>query len=116
MAKSKKQVETAAAEPVVEQTMTATLEPVVKVTAEQKKGKSSIENPVAVVWITSHNMCLAALAAGQSVPARKALVAASIAAGAAFYTARTQVQAYLKASANGTQIPSKPPRGVKFGA
>jgi hypothetical protein len=70
--------------------------------------------PVAAVWVTCFNMCAAALAAGQPIPARKALLAASQAAGATFYTARTQVQAFLKASSNGTTVPTKAPRGVKF--
>jgi hypothetical protein len=109
-----------AATPVVEQVETSTpvavavVEAPVSATPAQKRGTSTIGSPVAAVWVTCFNMCAAALAAGQPIPARKALLAASQAAGATFYTARTQVQAFLKASSNGTTVPTKAPRGVKF--
>lgn len=85
-------------------------------TPVSKRGKSTIQTPVATVWVTCHNMVSAAKKAGEAIPSRKALVAASIDQGIAFYTARTQVQAYLKASKNGTQVPDKLPRNVSITA
>jgi hypothetical protein len=85
-------------------------------TPVSKRGTSSVASPVAQVWVRSHNMCAAALAAGQPAPSRKQLVEANIEAGVAYHTARTQVQLYLKASEKGTKVPSKAPKGVSFGA
>lgn len=80
------------------------------------KGKSLITSPVAATWAISHNACVAARNAEQPIPARKTLVLAAINAGVAPYTARTQVQAYLKASKGGTVTPSKFPRQVEVEA
>jgi hypothetical protein len=85
-----------------------------KVEPVSKRGKSSVESPVAQVWVNCHNLITAAKSAGQALPSRKALVAYSIANGIAYYTARTQVQAYLKASLNGTITPKKLPRDVQL--
>lgn len=79
-----------------------------------RRGESTIAQPVAVVWVTCHNMCVAARTAGKPVPSRKALHEACFAAGVTYYTTRTQVQAYLKASNMGTTTPSKLPRGVQI--
>lgn len=81
--------------------------------AERLK-KSTVALPVAQVWVTCFNLIQAATAAGKPVPSRKFLVDTCINAGVAFYTSRTQVQAYLKASRNGSIIPAKLPKGVSF--
>jgi len=86
----------------------------VEATPKQKNGKSKIEFPVAFVWMLCMNAIGAANAAGQPIPSRKSLQAQAEAAGVAFYTARTQVQEYLKQSKNGTVIPAKLPRGIKL--
>jgi hypothetical protein len=77
-----------------------------------KRGNSSVQSPVSFVWVTCLNAMAAAAAAGEAPPSRKALVTTCIDAGVAYYTARTQVQAYLKASNNGAELPAKLPRGV----
>lgn len=83
-------------------------------TPTQKKGKSSIPFPVAYVWILCHNAFAKAQQAGTAAPSRKSLVAQAISDGVAYYTSRTQVQAYLKATANGTRIPKTLPRNVSL--
>jgi hypothetical protein len=77
-----------------------------------KRGESTISTPVAQVWAIAHNMCVVARNEGKPVPARKAIMWAVTNAGVTFYTARTQVQAYLKASKGGTETPVKLPRHV----
>lgn len=77
-----------------------------------RRGESTVSTPVAQVWVNSHNMCVAAREAGKPAPARKVLVAAAMDMGVTYYTARTQVQAYLKATNGGTQHPDKLPRHV----
>lgn len=77
-----------------------------------RRGNSTIPTPVAQVWVTCHNACTKARNEGTAVPARKVLVGMCIDLGVAYYTARTQVQAYLKASLGGTVNPTKLPRAV----
>jgi hypothetical protein len=91
----------------------ATIEPVVKEPVN-RKGKSTTDSPVARVWLTCHNMIAAAATAGTPAPSRKHMVATCIENGIAFYTARTQVQAYLKASKGGTIVPEKLPKGLSI--
>ena len=82
-------------------------------TPAQKKGNSTVERPVAVTWAVCINACAAARAdAKVPVPGRKVLVAAAIDAGVGYYTSRTQVQAFLKASNSGRTMPSKMPRDL----
>jgi hypothetical protein len=109
------------AETLVEETQSAaTPEPAAAVvvvepsTPVNRRGNSTVKFPVAVTWVISHNMCVAARTAGEPTPARKALVNAAIEAGVGFYTARTQVQAYLKASKGGTEAPAQMPRNVSL--
>lgn len=87
-----------------------------RVAPEQRRGKSSVESPVATVWVNSHNMFSQARANGTEPPSRKDLVRAAMDAGVSYYTARTQVQAYLKASKGGTEVPTKLPRNVAISA
>lgn len=101
---------------VEEQSQIATIVPPEARTPQSKRGTSTVDQPVAFVWGNSHNLCRAAIAKGEPVPSRRKLVQAAIDAGVAYYTARTQVQAYLRASNNGTQVPAKLPRGLKIGA
>lgn len=92
----------------------ATVAPAAPSTPQQKKGKSTLAMPVAVVWAYCINAIASAKAEGKSTPARKDLVNGCIANGVAYYTARTQVQAYLKASGNGAHAPAKLPRGLNL--
>ena len=100
-------------ETIVEPTPVAVLVAPAPSTPESKRGKSSVQSPVAFVWANSHNLIEAAIAAGTAQPSRSALQKDAIAKGIAFYTARTQVQAYLKARAAGGGKPAKFPRGVQ---
>lgn len=88
----------------------ATIQP--SAPTKARRGKSTIQSPVAFVWANSHNLCSAAINAGQPLPSRKVLVDSAINQGIAYYTARTQVQAYLKASGGGTRAPAKLPKGL----
>jgi hypothetical protein len=107
VAKAEQEIKSAAAQ-------VAVVAPAATSTPESKRGKSVVKFPVAAVWVTCMNMVAAATAAGQPVPSRTSMVAACRAQGIAFYTARTQVQAYLKASAQGTKQPAKLPREVSL--
>jgi len=60
-----------------------------------KASKSTVENPVKVVWAIAEEMKKA-----NPATTRKQLVEAALAKGVAYYTARTQVQRYLKARAS----------------
>ncbi len=90
----------------------ATMVATTAATPAQKKGKSTIQYPVAYVWIMCINAFKAAKQNGTPAPSRKYLVAKAIEDGVAYYTSRTQVQAYLKASLGGTVQPKSLPRGV----
>lgn len=102
-----------AAEPAQPAAVVATVEP--KQAKIEMRGKSTVESPVALVWVISHNAMLVAQRDGKERPSRKALFDLCRQAGIAPYTARTQIQLYLKASANGTQAPVKHPKNINFG-
>jgi hypothetical protein len=80
--------------------------------AADKLRKSAVKNPVAQVWANCHNAFALAAAEGKSAPSRAALHVINTAHGIAYYTSRTQIQAYLKASRNGTVLPAKLPKGL----
>jgi hypothetical protein len=90
----------------------AILAPAAPSTPQSKRGKSLVESPVARVWYNCINAVAAAKNAGTALPGRKALHEINMADGIAYYTSRTQVQAYLKASGNGARIPVKLPKGL----
>jgi hypothetical protein len=73
-----------------------------------RRGDSTIAMPVATVWLHCFNTGLAKGAA----PARKVLVAECVGLGVAYYTARTQVDAYLRATKGNTVRPDKTPKGL----
>src|SRR5690606_19009679 len=90
----------------------ATIQPVERVAPEERRGKSQQKFPVAFTWVLCHNAFATARKEGKPAPRRTDLVKAAMDAGVAYYTARTQVQAYIKASKHGTQVPAQLPRGV----
>jgi hypothetical protein len=117
--KSNTKNQTAAAEqaPVVEQQVpAATLVVEERTAAATRKGPSTVKYPVAVTWITCINAMHAAFVSDKPTPSRKQLVAAAVENGVGWPTARTQVQAFLKASKGGTQMPQQLPRNVSLGA
>jgi len=77
-----------------------------------RKGASTIDNPVGETWIT----CINATAANDgAMPERKVLNQAAMDRGVAYYTARTQVQAYRKWFVAGADPTQGLPRGVVIG-
>jgi len=80
------------------------------------RGDSTVAMPVGLVWVTGFAMYFDPK--GNPVtpaPTRKAYMDACIGLGVTYYTARTQVQAFLKATKGGTVLPApgtKLPRGV----
>ena len=77
-----------------------------------RKGASTIDNPVGETWIT----CINATAANDgAMPERKVLNQAAMDRGVAYYTARTQVQAYRKWFVAGADPTQGLPRGVVSG-
>lgn len=111
MAKPSKQSQQPAPEPVVESAPVATVVVEPKAPVE-RRGKSTVEHPVAATWAFCMNELARAHKAGQPVPSRKALVNGAHAMGIAWYTARTQVGEFLKASKGGTQVPARLPKGL----
>lgn len=91
--------------------MTATLTTTIAAKPE-KRGESTVAKPVAVTWVLCINTCFPKGEAVTPTPKRNALVAGAMAAGVAYYTARTQVHLFLKASAGGKVMPEKLPQGV----
>jgi hypothetical protein len=78
-----------------------------------RKGTSSTPKPVAQVWVTCYNLCFTT--GGVPVtptPTRKVLMGAVMGKGVTFYTARTQVQAFLRATSGGTVPPTVLPKHV----
>lgn len=65
------------------------------------RGRSQIQAPVSAVWELADEM-VAGAADGKKAR-RKDVVAAAVAQGIAFYTARTQYQAWFQASHRGTR-------------
>jgi hypothetical protein len=81
------------------------------VTPANRRGASTVDNPVGVTWV----LCMNATAAAGSMPERKHLHKIVMEAGVAYYTARTQVQAYRKWVAAGSDPTQGLPRGVTIG-
>ena len=81
------------------------------VTPANRRGSSTVDNPVGVTWV----LCLKATAEAGSMPERKHLHKIVMDAGVAYYTARTQVQAYRRWVGNGSDPLSGLPRGVTIG-
>lgn len=80
-----------------------------------RKGNSKVAYPVAVAWVVCYNLQAQAQATGAPAPTRKTLMAGCINAGVTYNTARTQVQAYLKATKGATQAPATLPTNVQLG-
>lgn len=81
------------------------------VTPKNRKGSSTVANPVGVTWVE----CLNATAGnGGNLPARRVLHKAAIDAGVTYYTARTQVHKFIKWAKAGADHLTLP-RGVKLG-
>lgn len=78
-----------------------------KVAAADRKGSSTCAYPVATTWMA----CLAA----PEGATRAQLTALAIAAGAAYYTARTQVDKYLR-WARGGRVVADLPKGITLKA
>lgn len=80
--------------------------------------KSAVTNPVAKTWLACDSAAVTHLAMGGEKPRRKDIVNALIAHGVAYYTARTQYQAWSKATDNGrlalaAMDPKDLPRSVR---
>ncbi len=86
---------------------TATFEKPATTAAADRKGKSTVDNPVGVAWVT----CLNLMAKAGSLPARKEMHVAVMAEGVAYYTTRTQVQRFRKWVADGADQDAMP-RGI----
>jgi hypothetical protein len=99
-------------EQVVEQAPVAVILAPAPAASGSKLRKSAPKNPVAQVWANCHNAFAAAKAEGKPAPSRAALHVINTAMEIAYYTSRTQIQAYLKASRNGTVLPAKLPKGL----
>lgn len=65
------------------------------------RGKSSIDEPVSFVWHHCDTAASNAAAAGQLAPKRSQVIKDLQALGVAFYTARTQYQAWFSATDKG---------------
>ena len=88
----------------------------VVVTTQQKpqlRGNSTVPTPVAQVWVHCENICAPLRTQPNPVyPTRKGLVNGCLALGVTYYTARTQVQQYLKETQGGKIKPVHTPRYV----
>ena len=79
-----------------------------EVTPARRTTKSTVQSPVAVTWA----LCINATSANDGVPPPRAeLSAAALDAGVTFYTAQTQVSAFLKWHKQG-RPEDRTPRGV----
>jgi len=67
------------------------------------RGKSEIDDPVLEVWLLAHAMWAKAKAEGTK-PRRKDVIAAGEALGIAFYTVRTQYQAWFSFTNKGESM------------
>lgn len=77
------------------------------------RGKSNIEDPVAYVWAYAENQFAAYRANPESPkPRRKDVVDQLVLEGVAYYTARTQYQAWFKYSNGGTLAIAGPDEGL----
>ena len=75
-----------------------------------RKGKSTVDNPVGIAWVT----CLNTTTKAGELQVRKVYTKAVMAAGVTYYTARTQVNRYLQWVAAGSPE-AELPRGVELG-
>ncbi len=86
----------------------ATFEAPVRVAPADRRGRSTVDNPVGVIWVTCINLTVA----NDGVPpVRRDLHVAVMGAGVAYYTARTQVQKFLKWHREGMAAEGLP-RGI----
>ena len=90
-----------------EATATATFVAPERVAPENRRGASTVDYPIARTWVMCLNMTEEN---GGTPPARRDLNKAGQEMGVAYYTARTQVQAYLKWFNEGSV--GATPRGV----
>lgn len=65
------------------------------------RGKSTVDDPVLEVWALAHDTFAAA---GDEKPRRKDIVQAGVDLGIAFYTVRTQYQAWYKLTSGGANM------------
>lgn len=65
------------------------------------RGKSEVDGPVAAVWAHAEIRFISAADAGEPKPRRKDIVDECVQDGIAYYTARTQYQAWYKATDGG---------------
>ena len=108
---AKKQAKKAAPEAAADSGLAVFIKPET-VAPANRKGASTIDNPVGETWIT----CINATAAnGGAMPERKVLHQLVMERGVAYYTARTQVQAYRKWFTSGADTAQGLPRGVVIG-
>jgi hypothetical protein len=91
-------------------TPAATFVAPVTVAKADRKGSSTVENPVGATWVICWN---ATANAGGTPPARATLHKLVWDTGVAYYTGRTQVQKFLQWFAAG-QPAAGLPRGVVF--
>ena len=80
--------------------------------------KSAVDHPVAKVWLACDSVTITARANGTEKPRRKDVVDALVANGVAWHTARTQYQAWSKATDKGRLVlnamdPKDLPRSVR---
>lgn len=68
------------------------------------RGHSTVDGPVNLTWVIADRMFAAARAAGEPKPKRKDVQAAAMAEGVAYYTARTQYQAWFAHTDRGTKL------------
>ena len=101
---------------------TVTMVPTTKQTPV-KKGTSNIPNPVGMVWVTCIQVCFTVQTVNgvntyvpvPVTPTRKHLHTLCMGLGITFYTYRTQVQQFLKATNGGTNLVGvKLPKGVNL--
>lgn len=97
--------------PAPSSTPTATYTPPAKVSAEDRKGPSTVEHPVAVTWLVCANQTLEN---DGVMKGRRDQMAAAIEAGVGYNTARTQVQKFRKWH-NGGADPAGLPKGITIG-
>lgn len=76
------------------------------------RGKSEVTNPVAEVWALAHRTFEAA---APERPRRKDIVAAGQELGIAYYTVRTQYQAWFKYTQSGTVMITAESEGLPKG-
>lgn len=80
-----------------------------RVAPEDRNGPSTVDNPVAVVWLVCLNDTLEAGA----MPSRRDLMARCLEAGVGYNTARTQVQRF-RSWHNAGADPAGLPRGISI--